>query len=145
MLKPGEIAPDFTLQDQTAAPRTLDSLLEGGRLVLYFYPADFSPVCTKQACTIRDEHSRLISDGTRIAGVSTGSMATHAKFAKAFGLPFPVLSDPDKSVCRAYGALGPLGLWTNRVSYVIGPDRRVVDAVSSGLLLGRHWKLMGIR
>lgn len=142
MLEPGDLAPDFSLPDQTGATRTLDDLLAGGRLVLYFYPADFSPVCTKQACTLRDEHERLIGEGTRVAGVSTQSRGTHARFAEKFRLPFPILADTDKSVCRAYGVLGPLGLWTNRVSYLIGPDRRVIDRVRSGLLLGKHRALL---
>lgn len=141
MLDPGELAPSFSLPDQTGATRTLDDLLAGGRLVLYFYPADFSPVCTKQACTLRDEHDRLIGKGTRVAGVSSQSQGTHARFAEKFRLPFPVLADTDKTVSRAYGALGPLGLWTNRVSYLIGPDRRVIDRVRSGLFLGKHREL----
>lgn len=145
MLQPGDTAPEFTLPDQSGTVRTLDGLLGGTRLVLYFYPADFSPVCTKQACTLRDEHDRLLGAGTRVAGISTGSVTTHAKFAKAFGLPYPVLADPDKAVCRAYGVLGPMGLWTNRVSYLIGPDRTILDAVRSGLRLGKHWKVMGLR
>jgi peroxiredoxin Q/BCP len=145
MLQPGDTAPDFTLPDQSGSPRSLAELLGGDRLVLYFYPADFSPVCTRQACTLRDEHDRLRESGRRVAGVSAGSIGTHAKFAKAFRLPFPVLADSDKSVCRAYGVLGPLGLWVNRVSYVIGPDRTIEHAARSGLSLGKHWKAIGIR
>jgi peroxiredoxin Q/BCP len=141
MLQPGETAPDFTLPDQTGADRSLGDLLGTGRLVLYFYPADFSPVCTRQACQFRDEHDRLIGSGTRVAGVSAQSAATHARFADRFRLPFPILADPRKEVCRAYGVLGPLGLWTNRVSYLIGPDRRILDAVRSGLMLGRHRRI----
>lgn len=142
MLKVGETAPDFNLPDQTGRARTLEDLLGDGRLLLYFYPADFSPVCTKQACTLRDEHDRLLDDGTRVAGISTQSVGTHSRFAARFDLPFPVLADPDKSVCRAYGVLGPLGLWTNRVSYLIGPDRKILDSVRSGLFLGKHWELI---
>ncbi|MCC5823413.1 MAG: peroxiredoxin [Phycisphaerales bacterium] len=142
MLKVGETAPDFNLPDQTGRARTLEDLLGDGRLLLYFYPADFSPVCTKQACTLRDEHDRLLDDGTRVAGISTQSVGTHSRFAARFDLPFPVLADPDKSVCRAYGVLGPLGMWTNRVSYLIGPDRKILDSVRSGLFLGKHWELI---
>lgn len=145
MLRPGDTAPEFTLPDQTGTPRSLAELLGGDRLVLYFYPAAFSPVCTRQACTLRDNHDRLVESGLRVAGVSAGSVGTHAKFVKAFKLPFPVLADADKSVCRAYGVLGPMGLWVNRVSYVIGPDRKVIEAVRSGLTLGKHWKVIGIR
>lgn len=143
MLQPGETAPDFSLPDQTGEIRSLDALIGGGQLVLYFYPADFSPVCTKQACTLRDQHDRLIEEGTRVAGISAQSVGTHARFASRFKLPFPVLADPDKSVCRAYGVLGPMGLWTNRVSYLIGADHKIIDAVRSGFMLGKHWKLLG--
>lgn len=142
MLGIGDSAPDFALQDQTGTTRTLDDLLSGGRLLLYFYPADFSPVCTRQACTLRDEHDRLVAEGTSIAGVSTQSRSTHARFATKFGLSFPVLADENKSVCRAYEALGPFGLWTNRVSYLIGPDRAVLDRARSGLFLKKHRHLI---
>ena len=141
MLKPGDTAPDFTLPDQDGNPRALADLLGDGRLVLYFYPADFSPACTAQACMFRDAHDRLIDAHTRVAGISTQSAALHARFASRFKLPFPVLADTDKSVCRAYGVLGPMGLWTNRVSYLIGPNRTILDAVRSGLGLRKHLAL----
>lgn len=141
MLKPGDIAPDFDLPDQDGEPRTLRGLQGAGKLLLFFYPADFSPVCTAQACQMRDRHDRVLDAGTRIVGVSTQSVGSHAKFAARFKLPYPVLADPDKAVCRAYGVLGPMGLWTNRVSYLIGPNARVIDAVRSGLFLGKHRRL----
>ena len=142
MLNPGDQAPDFTLPDQHGAHRSLGDLLDSGNLLLYFYPADFSPVCTAQACQIRDQQARMLDAGLRVAGVSTQSVRSHARFAERFGLDFPVLSDPDKRVCRAYGVLGPFGWWTNRVSYRIGADRRIVDAVRAGIQLGRHRRLM---
>jgi len=142
MLRPGDQAPDFTLPDQHNEPRSLGDLLGDGRLLLYFYPADFSPVCTAQACQVRDRQDRMLKAGTRVAGVSTQSVRTHARFAGRFGLDYPVLADPDKRVCRAYGVLGPFGLWTNRVSYLIGPDRTIIEAVKAGLRLGRHKRLM---
>lgn len=145
MLNTGDTAPDFSLPDQTGTTRTLSGLRGNGKLVLYFYPADFSPVCTKQACALRDEHDRLLGEGTSVAGISTQSVATHARFAEKFSLPFPVLSDTEKRVCRAYGALGPMGWWTNRVTYLIGTDGTIVDSVRSGLFLGKHWKLIGSR
>lgn len=143
MFKPGDKAPDFTLPDQHGEPRSLDDLLAGGSLLLYFYPADFSPVCTAQACRVRDRQGRMLEAGTRVAGVSTQSVKTHARFDKQFGLGFPLLADTDKAVCKAYGVLGPFGLWTNRVSYLIGPDRAVIEAVKAGLRLGPHERLMG--
>lgn len=141
MLKPGDTAPDFELPDQDGRSQTLHGLLGAGRLLLYFYPADFSPVCTAQACQMRDRHDRVLDAGTRIAGVSTQSVGSHARFARRFRLTYPVLADPDKMVCRAYGVLGPMGLWTNRVSYLIGPDAKVIDAVRSGMFLGKHRRL----
>lgn len=135
------MAPGFALPDQDGVVRTLDELRGDGRLVLFFYPRDFSPVCTAQACRFRDAHDRLLAEGTRVAGVSTGSVATHKRFDGRLGLGFPLLSDADRAVSRAYGALGPFGLWARRVSYLIGPGRRVEDRAGSAWRLGPHLSL----
>ncbi|MEM7629502.1 MAG: peroxiredoxin [Planctomycetota bacterium] len=137
MLKPGSIAPDFTLHDDTGSPRALSDLLQAGPLVVYFYPADVTPVCTKQACTFRDDHSRLVEAGVSLVGISAQGESSHAKFRARFDLPFPLLADTDKRVIRAYEALGPLGLvW--RISYLVMPDGTIADAVRADLSLGKH-------
>lgn len=137
MLKPGSIAPDFSLPDDTGTVRTLNDLVRDGPLVVYFYPADFTPVCTKQACTFRDDHSRLVEAGVHLVGISAQSPQSHAKFRDRFNLPFPLLADAEKTAIRAYEALGPLGL-TWRISYLVTPDKTIADAVRADLSLAKH-------
>ncbi len=94
MLKVGAGAPDFELPDQHGTRLTLDALLAGGDLVLYFYPIDFSPVCSAEACAFRDRYDGIRETGMQVVGVSPQDVATHARFAERFSLPFPLLSDP---------------------------------------------------
>lgn len=141
MLNPGDAAPSFTLPDHTGAERSLDDLLGRGRLVLYFYPADFTPACTAQACGVRDMHEEMASAGVAVAGVSPQSVESHRKFAEKYKLPFTLLADPKKEAIGAYGAKGPFGLITRRVTYLIeradgGPV--IVDRVLADLDVGKH-------
>lgn len=138
MLGIGETAPDFTLHDHRGGRVSLGDLLARGPLVLYFYPADFTPVCTAEACMFRDAHADLAEAGVTIAGVSPQGTDTHAKFADKHKLPFPLLADKDKAVVKAYRANGPFGLGVRRVTYLIGADRRIMDAVRADLGVGRH-------
>lgn len=138
MLKPGDTAPDFTLPDANGDQVSLASLLNAGPVVLYFYPADFTPGCTAQACMVRDLHGELTSAGLRVAGISPQKPQSHAKFAEKFGLPFTLLCDTDKSVAKQYGAVWPLGVAFRRVTYLVDQDRRIVDAVTADLNIGRH-------
>jgi peroxiredoxin Q/BCP len=143
MLRPGDTAPDFELTDDRNRKVRLSSLLREGPLILYFYPADFTPVCTREACMFRDVHEDLAARGVRVLGVSTQAPETHARFRQRHGLPFPLLADTDKSVARAYGALGFLGLALRRISYLIGKDGRILDVVRADLRLGRHQEFVG--
>lgn len=138
MLNPGDTAPDFTLPDAEGNEVSLASLLEAGPVVLYFYPADFTPGCTAQACMVRDLHSELTAAGLRIAGVSPQKPASHAKFAEKFGLPFTLLCDTTKSVAKQYGAVWPLGIAFRRVTYLVDTDRRITDVVTADLAIGKH-------
>jgi len=139
-LSTGEPAPPFELHDQHGNTVGLQSLLSKGPLVLYFYPADFTPVCTKQACMVRDEHSELVRAGVNVAAVSTGSVASHKRFSSAFSLPFPVLSDRSGAVAKAYGAKGLLG--TKRVTLLIDPDGTVRETATGAISLGAHRRLI---
>lgn len=138
MLKNGTRAPEFTLPDQDGTPVSLADLLADGPLVLYFYPADFTPGCTKEACAIRDIHDDLLASGLRIVGVSPQDGDSHQRFATQHELPFPLLSDPDKTVVRDYDLDGPLGFGVRRGTYLIGTDGVIVDGVLADIAIGRH-------
>ena len=98
----GDNAPDFSLADQNGAVHTLKQYA-GKWVVLYFYPKDDTPGCTKEACSFRDNLGAVTKKGAVILGVSGDSTASHRKFADKYDLPFPLLSDPDKAVINAYG------------------------------------------
>src|ERR1700677_3306428 len=102
MVEIGKRAPDFSLLDQNGTKVTL-SKLKGSPVVLYFYPKDDTPGCTKEACDFRDAFADYKKAGAVILGVSPDNGASHAKFAKKFDLPFPLLADHEKKVCEAYG------------------------------------------
>jgi thioredoxin-dependent peroxiredoxin len=138
MIKSGERAPEFTLPDETAADRSLTEFLSTGPLVLYFYPADFTPGCTRQACVLRDMHSELQQAGLTVVGISPQSPASHAKFKAKYRLPFVLLSDRQKTVIKMYGVNGPLGIGVRRASYLIDASRRVRDAVLADFRIGKH-------
>ncbi len=138
MLKPGDAAPDFTTTDDSGDVVTLSGLLAAGPLVLYFYPADFTPTCTKQACMMRDEHEGLVRAGVRIVGVNPGSESLHRKFKTIFSLPFPILADRGKHVARAFGVARPFGLIQRRASFLIDADRTILDVARGEFGLGAH-------
>jgi len=138
----GDTAPDFALQDQHGDTVTLDDLVARGPLVLYFYPIDFSPVCTAQACAMRDRHAGASVKGIQIVGVSPQSVSSHKRFADTHGLPFPLLADPRKKVIRAYDADGLLGFGTRRITYLIDTDKVVRNRAVADLTLGAHTDLL---
>jgi peroxiredoxin Q/BCP len=138
MIKVDERAPEFTLPDETAKDRSLTELLSTGAIVLYFYPADFTPGCTREACDLRDLHTEIESAGLRVVGVSPQSPESHAKFKAKYHLPFVLLSDEQKTVIKMYGVNGPLGLGVRRATYLIDASRRVRDAVLADFMIARH-------
>ncbi|MGI8925381.1 MAG: thioredoxin-dependent thiol peroxidase [Tepidiformaceae bacterium] len=105
MPQAGQDAPAFELNDHEGKAVSLEGL-HGRRVVLYFYPKDDTPGCTREACGFRDSHAALETTGAVVLGISGDSEASHAKFAGKYGLPFRLLSDPDNQVARAYGAWG---------------------------------------
>ena len=110
MLDVGQAAPDFTLSDQDGNPVSL-SALKGRRVVLYFYPKDNTPGCTKEACSFRDQFGALSDQGVVVLGVSPDSVASHRKFADKHTLPFTLLADPDHQVAESFGAWGEKTLY----------------------------------
>ena len=138
MLKAGDLAPDFELPDQDGKRQRLSALLGGEPLILYFYPADFTPGCTKEACDLRDLHTRILSVGMKVVGISPQAPESHRRFRDEYGLPFLLLSDEKKDAIKAYGVDGPLGIGVRRATFLIGLDRRIQDAVLADLRIGRH-------
>jgi len=104
MLKVGDEAPDFIAQTQHGEVRLSD--YKGKKVALYFYPKDGTPGCTKQACNLRDNTDTLDSNGIVVLGVSGDSLKSHQNFANKHGLPFPLVSDPEKEIMRTYGVWG---------------------------------------
>lgn len=134
MITVGEPAPPFTLADASGRRVTLADFA-GKHVVLYFYPKDDTPGCTKEACGFRDAWADLQGLGVVVLGVSPDSAESHARFAEKYRLPFILLSDPDKQVMQAYGAWGEKTMYGRKTTGVIrstvwiGPDGRV----------RRHW------
>ena len=110
LLEPGTLAPDFTAADQHGNSLTLSSL-RGHKVALYFYPKDDTPGCTAQACNLRDNEAQLAAQGIKVVGMSTDTMASHAKFAQKYDLAFPLVADPDKAIVQAYG------VWQEKKNY----------------------------
>ncbi len=122
-LKIGEPAPDFNLLDAKAEMVSLASF-KGHWLVLYFYPKDDTPGCTKEACHFRDDLHALEKLGAKVVGVSIDNGNSHAEFAKKYNLPFPLLSDSDGAVANKYGALTNLVFFkmAKRYTFLIDPQ-----------------------
>ena len=131
-MKAGERAPEFTLPDETGTDRSLTELLSSGAIVLYFYPADFTPGCTRQACVCATCTTEIQRAGLRVVGISPQSPESHAKFKAKYNLPFVLLSDQHKTVIKMYGVNGPLGIGVRRASYLIDGSRRVRDVHVGG-------------
>ena len=116
-------APDFTLPDQNGLNHSLFQY-KGRYVLLYFYPKDDTPGCTKEACVIRDMYQDFESNGVKVFGISADSVESHKKFTEKYQLPFTLLSDPDKKAITAYEADG--AVFNKRISYLIGPDGMIV-------------------
>ena len=138
MLAKGQKAPDFTLPDQDGNPLSLDELLSRGPVLLYFYPADFTPGCTKEACSLRDMMPRTSAKGLQLVGVSPQGEESHRRFREEHGLEFPLLCDEDKKVIKTYDCDGPLGIGVRRVTYLIDTDGTIRDAIKADFRIGRH-------
>src|SRR5271169_6604821 len=130
MLKVGDLAPEFStdavLGDQSTPVKLSDYY--GRKVVLYFYPKDNTPGCTKEACSFRDGYNDLQRWGIVLLGCSIDSADSHRAFARKYSLPFPLLLDPDHKIAKAYGAdngIPILGL-DRRITYVIGEDGRIL-------------------
>lgn len=131
----GKQAPDFELEGSNGKMHALHDY-RGKTVVIYFYPKDNTPGCTKEACAFRDLHQELLGLDAVLLGVSKDSLKSHDKFIRDFGLPFVLLSDPEAKMMQAYGAFGEKVMYgkktmgTIRSTVVVGPDGMVI----------KHWQ-----
>jgi peroxiredoxin Q/BCP len=137
LLSKGDQAPEFTTVDESGNHFRLGDYL-GQKVVLYFFPRDFTPGCTAQACSLRDGFDIMESLGAKVFGVSGGSAELHMKFRRKYDLPFHILVDEDLDIAKLYNAksrLSVLGIGTKRITYLINENGRIDDIIggSSGV------------
>ena len=129
-LKEGDPAPNFTADTSGGGKLSLSDLA-GTHVILYFYPKDDTPGCTKEACAFRDSYRQFVDAGAVVLGVSPDPVKSHDKFVNKFRLPFTLVADVDKKIVEAYGVwgqksfLGRKYMGTHRVTFLIGPDGRI--------------------
>lgn len=129
-LKEGDVAPDFSAPTNGGGQVSLTEL-RGKNVVLYFYPKDDTPGCTKEACAFRDSYDAFKKKGVVVLGVSTDPVKAHDKFSEKYSLPFTLVADEKKEIVQAYGVWGEKSfmgrkfMGTNRVTFLIGPDGRI--------------------
>lgn len=133
----GDPAPEFTLPAHDGTKFALEDH-RGSWVVVYFYPKDFTPGCTKEACGFRDLHDDFVEAGAAVVGISSDLVHTHDLFAEKYALPFPLLSDTDDSVRAAYGVAKTFGMLPGRVTFVIDPDGIVRHVFNSQFRATRH-------
>jgi thioredoxin-dependent peroxiredoxin len=143
-LQVGQLAPDFEVTArQSGADRVLSlrGILAQKNLVLYFYPHDFTTVCTREACGFRDAYAALAGDDTEVVGVSVDDAATHDRFAREHSLTFPLVPDPTRALAQRYGATSlvrdVMGV-AARVTYVIGKNGRIAAFFDSAIRSSVH-------
>ena len=125
--KIGELAPEFSLYDQNNKLQTLSNY-QGQWLVIYFYPKDDTPGCTREACNFRDDISKIHALNSRVIGISIDDISSHKEFSEKYNLPFPLLADPEGVTAKKYAAffsLGPIR-FAKRHSFIINPDGKIV-------------------
>ncbi|MBT8144270.1 MAG: peroxiredoxin [Gammaproteobacteria bacterium] len=138
MIAIGSDAPQFVLSDQDGNEVSLASLLADGAFLLYFYPADFTPGCTREACSLRDMHDDIVNSGLRVVGISPQDSDSHRRFATEHELPFTLLADPDKQAVHAYDVDGPLGFGVRRASFLIDAEGKIADAIQADFMIAKH-------
>ncbi|WP_341267145.1 peroxiredoxin [Gordonia malaquae] len=142
-MKPGHIAPDFALPDQNGDVRRLSELLAEGPVALFFYPAAFTPGCTKEACHFRDLAAEFSAAGVQRIGISRDDVAKQSDWTAKHGLDYPLLADVGGSVADAYGVrrsglFSAVGMPTKRTTFAIGRDGVIADVIASEVNMSVH-------
>jgi peroxiredoxin Q/BCP len=137
-MRPGDVAPEFELPTQDGSTLSLRDALEKGPVVLFFYPKAMTPGCTKESCHFRDLAAEFAEVGAQRIGISGDAVDKQAKFASKHDFDFPLLSDPDRVVSKAYGVKRPGPLGYARATFVIGEDGRIVEVIKSEINMDTH-------
>ena len=138
MLSVGDVAEDFELPDQNGTKRRLSEFLADGPVVLFFYPKAMTAGCTKESCHFRDLGAEFDSIGAQRVGISADRVDKQAEFDRLHDLGYPLLSDLDRKVAAAFGVKRPGPLFNRRATFVVGPDRRILAALSSEMNMDLH-------
>ena len=137
-MRPGDVAPEFDLPTQDGSRFVLHDALQDGPVVLFFYPRAMTAGCTKEACHFRDLAAEFAAVGAQRVGISLDEVDRQQKFADKHGFDFPLLSDTDRSVAKAYGVKRPGPLGNARATFVIGEDGRVLEVIKSEINMNTH-------
>jgi peroxiredoxin Q/BCP len=133
-LNVGDLAPQFTSKDQNGQAISL-AQFKGQKVVLYFYPKDDTPGCTKQACNLRDNYDSLLKAGYQVLGISTDDEASHLKFIEKYNLPFSLIADTDRSINESYGVWKEKNMYgrkswgTARTTFVIDEEGKIAEII----------------
>jgi len=138
MIKVGDKVPNFKLKDQRGNDFLFNDQLGKGKIVLYFYPKDETPGCTKEACAFRDSYEEFTGSGAIVIGISSDSIKSHKSFAEKYKLPFTLLSDENSKVRKLFRVPKTLGLIPGRVTYILDGEGIVLHIFNSQLLINNH-------
>jgi peroxiredoxin Q/BCP len=137
VLSVGAVAPEFEA-DATDGRRLSLAELRGKAVVLYFFPKAFTPICTRETVRFRDNYAELVALGAEVIGVSSDSFEVECEFGRSQGVTFPLLADPDRRICSAYGVLWPLLARARRITFVIGDTGRIELVLSHEFQVSKH-------
>jgi thioredoxin-dependent peroxiredoxin len=137
-MRAGDQAPDFELPTQDGGKLRLSDRLAEGPVVLFFYPKALTMGCTKEACHFRDLAAEFAAVGAQRIGISADDVDRQAAFADKHGFDYPLVSDPDRTVAKAYGVKRPGPLMNARATFVIGQDGRVAEVIKSEVSMDTH-------
>lgn len=138
MLSVGQMVPDLELTTADGHRTKLKSLYENNKLVIFFYPKNFTPGCTKEACTFRDFYAEFKEHGAEVIGISKDTQESHQKFKEEYKLPYQLFSDKDGEIAKAFGVGKTLGFLASRVTFVIDQDGRCILAFSFQASMEQH-------
>ena len=138
-MRVGDLAPDFTLNDQYGAERTLSTLVASGALALFFYPAAMTMGCTRESCHFRDLKAEFEGLGAQRLGISADTVAKQKQFSDTHSFDYPLLSDTDRTVATQFGVKRGLNILPNkRATFVIGTDSKVLAVINSEVNMAKH-------